>query len=371
MSKGSNDFDVAIVGAGPAGAMSAILAARRGLKTLLVDKSNFPREKVCGCCINSAGKALLTQHKLANIIQNEHVQALTSFTLFAGVRRTSFVLSGGTAISRGKLDLGLVSHAQRAGCEFQSLTKASISDWNERTRTRSLLLTNSKSSRTVTAKVVVAACGLSLSALPADVRTAIHIKSGSRVGIGVLLTEREYPLNTGEIHMHLVEGGYVGFTKLENGQVDLAAAIDPKTIARVGMDGLFSSLKLQNLSKRAKGTPPLSRFADRVAWPGLFLIGDSAGYTEPFTGEGIGMALQQANICAPLLTKVCAGEEVSPYLEWSQRHRSLSRTSRWRCSALSWIINLHSLTFQTASLIARVPMLHRPLLNTLQHAGET
>src|ERR1700681_2299898 len=45
-------FDVAIVGGGPAGSTCAAFCAQAGLRTLLLEREKFPREKVCGDCLN-------------------------------------------------------------------------------------------------------------------------------------------------------------------------------------------------------------------------------------------------------------------------------------------------------------------------------
>src|SRR6478735_9817102 len=52
-------FDVAIVGAGPAGAAAAILLARAGWSVALIERQAFPRRKVCGECIAASNLALL------------------------------------------------------------------------------------------------------------------------------------------------------------------------------------------------------------------------------------------------------------------------------------------------------------------------
>ena len=51
---------VAVIGAGPAGAMAAYELARRSFRVLLVDKSEFPRPKVCGCCLNGQALAIFS-----------------------------------------------------------------------------------------------------------------------------------------------------------------------------------------------------------------------------------------------------------------------------------------------------------------------
>src|SRR5258708_9218645 len=47
-------FDVAIVGAGPAGSTCAAFCAAAGLRTVVIERETFPREKVCGDCLNPA-----------------------------------------------------------------------------------------------------------------------------------------------------------------------------------------------------------------------------------------------------------------------------------------------------------------------------
>src|SRR5262249_52917696 len=54
----TNEFDVLVVGGGPSGSAAAYTAARAGLRTCIIDKSAFPRDKLCGGLITPRTKHL-------------------------------------------------------------------------------------------------------------------------------------------------------------------------------------------------------------------------------------------------------------------------------------------------------------------------
>lgn len=110
-------------------------------------------------------------------------------------------------------------------------------------------------------------------------------------------------------------GGYLGAVRLPDGRIDLAAAIDARSIGELGgaaqvvgqivrsalggrdgvsgapnaalRDGLLRAIE----SAVWRGTPPLTRSRTALQWRRTLVVGDSAGYVEPFTGEGMGWAL--------------------------------------------------------------------------------
>src|SRR5213078_3330645 len=63
-------FDVAIVGGGPAGASCAAFCAAAGLRTAIFAREKFPREEVCGDCINPACWTILRRLKVAERIRD-------------------------------------------------------------------------------------------------------------------------------------------------------------------------------------------------------------------------------------------------------------------------------------------------------------
>jgi len=63
-------FDVAIVGGGPAGSSCAAFCAMAGLRTLVLDREKFPREKVCGDCLNPSCWPVLERLALAERVRD-------------------------------------------------------------------------------------------------------------------------------------------------------------------------------------------------------------------------------------------------------------------------------------------------------------
>jgi 2-polyprenyl-6-methoxyphenol hydroxylase-like FAD-dependent oxidoreductase len=111
-------------------------------------------------------------------------------------------------------------------------------------------------------------------------------------------------------------GGYVGLVRVEDGRLDMAAAFDPVFVKSVGGLGAAAETILREVGWPAppalaeepwKGTPALTRRARRLAGHRCFVVGDAAGYVEPFTGEGMAWAVMSA---AAVAASACA--ESSP-----------------------------------------------------------
>ncbi len=127
-------FDVAIVGSGPAGATCAAFCARAGLRTVLLERETFPREKVCGDCLNPSCTPVLERLGIG-----ERVRALPHGTL----DRVEFIAIGGEivsiplpagaeiAVKRSLFDHLLMQRAAEAGAEIRegaTVTALTLSD---------------------------------------------------------------------------------------------------------------------------------------------------------------------------------------------------------------------------------------------------
>ena len=101
------------------------------------------------------------------------------------------------------------------------------------------------------------------------------------------------------IHMGVARHGYVGLVRTSDGNLHVAAAVDPVALRSDGgpeplINRILRDAGMSTLSGLAahacRGTLPLTRSSGRLVDNRIFLLGDAAGYVEPFTGEGMGWA---------------------------------------------------------------------------------
>src|ERR1700756_2036891 len=84
-------FDVAIVGGGPAGSSCAAFCARTGLRALVLEREKFPREKVCGDCLNPSCWPVLERLGLPHPVQDLSHSKLESVQFIAICGRNMIV----------------------------------------------------------------------------------------------------------------------------------------------------------------------------------------------------------------------------------------------------------------------------------------
>src|ERR1700758_3768257 len=117
------DWDVTVIGGGPAGSTAAAFTAKAGLKTLLIDRAVFPREKVCGDCLNPGCWEVFDQLGVAEEIAGLPSARLqwVAFTNIRGCQIEHRFPHAGppeTGIRRSVLDHALLLNAEKAGAEI-------------------------------------------------------------------------------------------------------------------------------------------------------------------------------------------------------------------------------------------------------------
>lgn len=327
-------YDVAVIGAGPAGACAAIAACRAGARVLLVDRAAFPRAKACGCCLSPQAIAAIDGLGAGSAVAD--ALPLRSVRLASDGREASFARHAGVAIGRDLLDDRLAAIARGAGAEVRLGTAAHVAGPG--------LLELGDARERATASVIVAADGIAGSALGRDDRAAWTIAPASRIGFGATVPAGAVRCGPGEVRMHVDRSGYVGAVLLPDGSLDIAGAVHPDAVRADGGPAgsairILAGAVIDPEAMRAarwRGTPPLTRRRRTVAAPRLLIAGDAARYVEPFTGEGIGWAAATGSAAGSLAARIARDEAAEQ--DWPTVHASIARRSALRCRAIALLL---------------------------------
>jgi len=379
----SFDFDVVVIGAGPAGALSALLAARAGAHTLLVDRASFPREKVCGCCLASQGRAVLEEAGIASAVLSQG-RAVDHVTVRVGGNAkhpasASFTVPSYTTIERAVMDSAMVQECVRAGVVFRDGTSASL-DANA----GGVLLGGTELAR---ARTVVVADGLGSSSLRRDDRFAWKQQPHSHVGLGATLSgktahELACAFDSQSISMTVGTDGYVGAARLstqDHNTWSVAAAVLPSAIRahKNGACGVVHGILEQAGIDSAwtsdvsfKGTPTLTRRRSAIEADGrVFLVGDATGYVEPFTGEGMSWALTGAHALRDYIMSSLRGSY--RHGEWTVQAARMARRGQLGCKGVAWLLRRPALACSAVRLMNACPNLGRMLQRAIVGDGES
>ena len=373
------EVDVLVIGAGVAGAVAALAAAsvhraHTGARprVLLAERSTWPREKVCGCCLGGGGISALESLGVSRDNLRELGHALTSAQIRCSGGLINLPLSGGMVISRGALDSLLVRAAEARGVQFLPACQARVlMRWADGWRVGLKASGDSQAKPShICAKTVIVADGLgghSLDDLECAEMLRPRIWRRSYMGLGataqwgaVCDASGSDAVPNGRVVLCTGAGGYLGLARLRSGAVDLAAAIDTRAVKDAGSPqaallGLLSGSGLTvngAWPARMAGTALLTRRRQTVAMPGLLIVGDAAGYVEPFTGEGMTWAARggaQAGMLAATCTPQLAAES------WAQWHKGNVISQQRTCRVIARGLRVSALASAAARVVSSVP----------------
>jgi len=334
--------DVAIAGAGPAGALAATILARAGLKVRLFERARFPRHKLCGDTLNPGALAVLRRHgEVLSLIERSDPIGGMLLTGPGGVRVRGEYGGGmaGRSITRSALDCWLLDRAIAAGASVEE--QVAIRDVSMRDGRVGGVVATGRERRPLThpARIVIAADGR---------RSAIAIGRGlskqparpRRWAIGGYFTGVSGMSAFGE--MHVRQGYYIGVAPVPGGlsNVCLVATQAGHPLAQPA-EMLLSHLRADSeLAARFAGATavsapvmlgPLAVDATAAGKPGLLLAGDAAGFIDPMTGDGLRFALMGAELAAAVVREALGGTLSidRAHLELAVRRRAAFRT-KWR-----------------------------------------
>ena len=351
--------DVVVVGAGPGGSAAAYALAARGARALLLDKAEFPREKVCGDGLTPRAVAALHDiGVLERILPFAQPVSEVEVTApdGAGVKATvpapaahSSGLSSGTAqppamlvVPRLYLDEAVRRRAVEAGASFEG--GVDVEDIVREDGGVTVRARRGGRPATYRARLAVVATGASI-VLPRRLGALSRPPA-------MMLAARTYVARRGETGEEGADGdraavrdprrprraaprveirfagvplpGYgwvfptspsaanvgVGFFARRRGQVPAARAACERFLATLEHTGALEG---------RRGTESIRSYPLRVDFPAspvradrVLFAGEAAGLVNPLTGEGIDYALESGGIAAAHAAAFLAGRDLSP-----------------------------------------------------------
>jgi geranylgeranyl reductase family protein len=334
-------FDVIVVGAGPAGSVTAHLLAREGVRTLLVDRARFPRDKPCGGGVTLRGARLLP-FAIGPVVEQQ-----ISTIAFAHATFPSFEHGGlGPVVlmtQRVRLDAFLAEQAVLAGATFRDGVRLRAVELESDGRPAVTFDNGGRAG----AEVLVAAdgangiCGRSLQlgggrifapALEANV-------AYDAVGAGV---ERHVAL----LEMGYVPGGYGWlFPKGDHANVGVGGwnSAGPHLRDHLRRVCERHGIEWSSLTEVRGHRLPMRGATTQVAAGRALAVGDAAGLVDPLSGDGMYEAFTSAHVASACTRDVLDGRaaDLSAYparLDAALgRHTSLAWIAKAGIERLPWV----------------------------------
>jgi flavin-dependent dehydrogenase len=326
------DADVAVVGAGPAGAAAALFAARRGHRVIVFDKQDFPRDKPCGEGLMPGGRPVLRELGLEGEVVSDGAPPLRGIQFGLAEQPPVAVPfpehdgeHAGLGIRRLTFD-GRLADALAQNPQIQFCPHTEARDIRTGTRVRPTVVTTAGEIR---ARVVVVADGLR-SAFRHRLGWTVGPRPPHRYGIVAHWT-MDGPVDpwvriTFDRGLEVYEGPVAGNQRMvgllcyQDRMREFGGRLRPRY--RELAQSLQPALRNAELVGSVAAVGPFWYRASTVARDGVFLIGDAAGFTDPITGEGIAAGLRQARAFAAAL------DTTNPERVYRQAHRRLTKDPR-------------------------------------------
>jgi len=333
-------YDVIVIGAGPAGCASALFLHQKGLRVLVLDRAEFPRDKVCGEFVSPAADDILKELGVLDAIQQSIPVRLRGVAISSygkpelcidypssperGETMTSL------SLSRFQLDHLLVQKLVEQGVEVRE--RHAVDDFlfegNRITGVKGRDEVNR--SFAYSASVVVDASGRNGLSLRRLGLIKPH-RGSAKVALAAHWENIQFPQDY--CYMHVSSPGYTGMAPVGGDSVNVVLVVEDRHVRGRELDEFYQVTVRSNERRQLllSGSCPMERVrtvgslaydVHPVPCGGLVLAGDTTGFIDPFTGEGIYLSLRSAQLAADCIRRAfMAGDFSKEFLAEYERQR--------------------------------------------------
>ncbi|MBK5260429.1 MAG: NAD(P)/FAD-dependent oxidoreductase [Thermoanaerobaculia bacterium] len=323
------NVDVAVIGAGPAGSTLAALLARRGMSVCLIDREEFPRDKVCGEFLSYDALPILERLGVADQLDALGAPRIERCRVVGRTRDYEFGFpQAARGISRFALDELLLRHAVASG----ALPRIGWTAVDIDPASRTVTIERNGERDVVEARVIAGAWGR-WGRFDAQLnRTFVRDRAHRSFGF-----KRHYRAETvmETIDLYSFRGGYLGVSPVEGGITNICGLAHASRLAKHrgrwegfvemirGEESRLESLYAAHVPAQENflSSEPVIFRARSPVEQGIVMIGDASGVIDPLTGNGMAMAIQSAALAAPHIAAIVNGK-VEAAREYSEAHKS-------------------------------------------------
>ncbi|MBP0441048.1 NAD(P)/FAD-dependent oxidoreductase [Tianweitania sediminis] len=324
-----NSYDAIVIGGGPAGSTAALTLVRRGWSVALVEKTTFPRRKVCGEFMSGTSTAVLDAIGFGHVWRKRAGPEIRRLALFSGQRTVDAPMpagrggSFGRALGRDVLDALLLDKAREAGVTVLQPAKALA--LHHGTMEKTVRISIDGAEQSINAPAVIAAHGSwEPGALPTNLAKV------NRPGdfLGFKAHFRSADLDADLMPLLFFPGGYGGIVWADDGRLSLSCCVRRDALAqarRVHDCSSASEAVHRHILATCRGARQVIGAARQDGpWlaagpirPGVrkayaddvFRVGNLAGESHPIIAEGISMSIQSGWLLAEALSRVDASTQ--------------------------------------------------------------
>jgi len=325
-------YDIIIVGGGPAGTSAALYAHKMGLKTIILDKNTFPRDKICGDALSGKSVKYMRELGVLDQVSNLNGSTIRRIT-FGSPSHKQFDIHLNNPQNKGDIKEGYVIPREIYD-NFLFEKAKEVTEIIENFNVNDLLYENNKiigisgkhkkEVHQIYAPLILGCDGAKSTIAR---KLGFHTEDQENTAIAIRCYYEGVKGLTDQIELHFVDEvlpGYfwlfpagdnianigLGLSKkfAKKDERKLSQILDEVTASPYFKDRFSDAKKLE----KPKGwSLPLGRIQRPSYGDGFMLLGDAAGLIDPFTGEGIGNAMASAKFAVEVASEAKKNNDYS------------------------------------------------------------